>query len=266
MSDIGLVRPVTPEALTLARELAREMASAKVQMLRFYQERDTMTVAEAEVKAAGRNDVDWHERTKNAPAQQVDWWGLNALAEADPDAAQAVWGRIAAEARDELESGDRAAKALESCGSPWERAQFLVLRCAFREEWRPRGGIEAALVDTLTQAHSAYLFWLNRLRWLNSVEAIREQACVDREGKWTAPTVSHVEAVEQSGAMVDRFNRLFLRTLRALRDLRRYSPAVVIQNAGQVNLAAGGGQQVNVADSGGETIAGNEALVPRRAP
>ncbi len=42
--------------------------------------------------------------------------------------------------------------------------------------------------------------------------------------------------------MVDRFNRLFLRTLRALRDLRRYAPAVNIQNAGQVNI---GGQQVN---------------------
>ena len=51
------------------------------------------------------------------------------------------------------------------------------------------------------------------------------------------------EAIEQA-AMVDRFNRLFLRTLRQLRDLRRYAPAVTIQNAGQVNI---GQQQVNVA-------------------
>ena len=42
--------------------------------------------------------------------------------------------------------------------------------------------------------------------------------------------------------MVDRFNRLFLRTLRALRDLRRYVPSVTVQNAAQVNI---GGQQVN---------------------
>ena len=42
--------------------------------------------------------------------------------------------------------------------------------------------------------------------------------------------------------MVDRFNRLFLRTLRALRDLRRYAPTVMIQDAGQVNI---GQQQVN---------------------
>ena len=44
--------------------------------------------------------------------------------------------------------------------------------------------------------------------------------------------------------MVDRFNKLFLRTLRALRDLRRYAPTVMIQNAGQVNI---GQQHVNAA-------------------
>ena len=43
--------------------------------------------------------------------------------------------------------------------------------------------------------------------------------------------------------MVDRFNRIFLRTLRALRDLRKHSPALIVQNAGQVNV---GDKQVNV--------------------
>jgi hypothetical protein len=44
--------------------------------------------------------------------------------------------------------------------------------------------------------------------------------------------------------MVDRFNRLFMRTLRGLRDLRRYAIKVTIQRAQQVNI---GEQQVNVA-------------------
>jgi hypothetical protein len=44
--------------------------------------------------------------------------------------------------------------------------------------------------------------------------------------------------------MADRFHRIFLRTLRALRDLRRYAGPVIVQQAGQVNV---GGQQVNVA-------------------
>ena len=48
--------------------------------------------------------------------------------------------------------------------------------------------------------------------------------------------------------MVERFHRMYLRSFRALRDLRRYAPSVVVQNAGQVNV---GGQQVNVSREGG---------------
>ena len=57
----------------------------------------------------------------------------------------------------------------------------------------------------------------------------------------THPRVTDADAIEQAAGMVDRFNRLFLRTLRALTDLRRRSPPVLI-HAGQVNV---GHQQVN---------------------
>ncbi len=52
-----------------------------------------------------------------------------------------------------------------------------------------------------------------------------------------------------AAAMVDRFNQLFLRTLRQLRDLRRYSQQIVIHQPGQVNI---GQQQVNAAQIQGE--------------
>jgi hypothetical protein len=42
---------------------------------------------------------------------------------------------------------------------------------------------------------------------------------------------------------VERFHAIFLRTLKALRDLRRQVPGVVVQSAGQVNV---GQQQLNV--------------------
>jgi hypothetical protein len=45
--------------------------------------------------------------------------------------------------------------------------------------------------------------------------------------------------------MVNRWNRMFLRNLRALRDMRRYMPPVVVNNPGQVNIAQ---QQVNVTE------------------
>ena len=50
-------------------------------------------------------------------------------------------------------------------------------------------------------------------------------------------------------AQVEKWNRMFLRTLRNLRDLRRYAP-VTINNPAQVNIAADGGQQVNVTANG----------------
>jgi hypothetical protein len=54
--------------------------------------------------------------------------------------------------------------------------------------------------------------------------------------------------------MMDRYNRLFLRTLRQLRDLRRYSAPITINNPKQVNIAADGGQQLNTLNRGeGET-------------
>ena len=34
--------------------------------------------------------------------------------------------------------------------------------------------------------------------------------------------------------------------MRQMRDLRRYASPVIVQNAGQVNIASDGGQQVNV--------------------
>jgi hypothetical protein len=39
-----------------------------------------------------------------------------------------------------------------------------------------------------------------------------------------------------------------MRTLRTLRDLRRYSVPVTINNPRQVNIAADGGQQVNISE------------------
>ena len=66
--------------------------------------------------------------------------------------------------------------------------------------------------------------------------------------------------------MVDRFNRLFMRTLRSLRDLRRYSPSVVVQNVGQLNL---GQTQLNIGQAGApsETCGGGPiGTTPETAP
>ncbi len=77
-----------------------------------------------------------------------------------------------------------------------------------------------------------------------TAETERQKHKLKQDGYYDAHRVTTAEAIEQAAAMADRFNRLFLRTLRHLRDLRRYVPAVTIQNPAQVNI---GGQQINVA-------------------
>ena len=104
-------------------------------------------------------------------------------------------------------------------------------------------------MDTLAIAQAGLLFWSGKLAHyltgqLASDQLASEAAGRKRPGTWLPPRVSESQAVDQAGAMVDRFNRIFLRTLRALRDLRRYAPPVIVQNAGQVNVAS---QQVNLA-------------------
>jgi hypothetical protein len=99
------------------------------------------------------------------------------------------------------------------------------------------------LIDVLAQAQASWLYWMGTLTTWTTLESASGKRLREEHGCWQPPRVRDAEAVEQAAAMAERFNRIFLRTLRALRDLRRYTPAVVVQNAGQVNVA---GQQVNV--------------------
>jgi len=55
--------------------------------------------------------------------------------------------------------------------------------------------------------------------------------------------LSDAERLERAVTMVERFHRMYLRTLQALRDLRRRA-ALVVRSSAQVNITQ---QQVNVA-------------------
>jgi hypothetical protein len=229
--------------------LAREMANAYLKLVAWNREQLQMSLDEADGKARSHGDPEWARRALDQPPDQVSWAGLGALAEHDPEAAQAAWEGVKAAASDALASGHRAARTLEYNGGPWERAQFLAIREAFRAEWQPRGGIESALIDQMAQAHTMYLWWAEQLHIQASTESSREDYKLKRDGYWQPPRIDIAAALDQSAAMADRFHRLFLRALRALRDLRRYTPTVVVANAGQVNVSTG--PQMNLAASAG---------------
>ena len=69
---------------------------------------------------------------------------------------------------------------------------------------------------------------------------------MDRDGNYATQRVETSVANKQVAAMTDRSNRLFLRALRVLDDLRRYAPNGMTKCAAQANIGA---QQVNTAQA-----------------
>lgn len=226
--------------------VAGKLANAYRNMARYYQKEMGLSPADAEAKAR-TPEADEFERVSTSPSDRVTWWDLSLLAEQKEENAVVIWEAIKEAARNELSSGHRAAEAVEwhVHSSPFYRAQFLAIRQAFIDEWQPRGGLELVLIDTMAQCYRSYLSWLCTHTMHSETEVERERNQCERNGSRKARSEPAMMRIEQSFQMAERFNRIFLRTLRQLRDLRRYSAPVTINNPQQVNIAAEGGQQVN---------------------
>jgi hypothetical protein len=225
--------PTTAEIDTVARRLAAAY-EANIRW-RMKELKETAEDADRRVRAA--DDPEWHCRALTETSDQVSWWSLSQLIETEPQTGWALWERVKAEASDELASGHRAATAICWDDSPWQRAQFLAVRQAFIGEWQPRGGIELTLIDQMAQSHSLYLHWVERAHVQASLEGTKQKRDLGRNGRWEPRTLGAAEALDQSAQMAERWQKLFVRALRALRDLRRHAPPVVL---------AGPGSQVNV--------------------
>ena len=143
---------------SLSRQLARHYGD----LVESHRRAWGITATEAVEKARMPRDRAL-EMVRTEPVEQVSWWALATAMEHEPEAALAAWKRIGDAARQEWQSGHRTAQSLERRGTPWDRARFLALREAFRDDWQPRGGIEAALVDLLAQSFGTYLHWTERL-------------------------------------------------------------------------------------------------------
>lgn len=192
----------------------------------------------------------------------IDLLELHAIA---PRVAEKFWERIKHEGRTEFESGHLAANINFPEGymkDIWNIARYLGVRESFIKEWQPTGGIEISLIDMLTQAYFQWQFWLEQTvrrsqtrereedpeytEWKNHRRGVNKVRGWS-DGYWLRPYVDEQQAIEHAIQMADRWNRIFLRTLRQLRDLRRYAP-VTINNPSQVNIAADGGQQMNLSN------------------
>jgi len=220
------------------KSIARLMAHTYDELVRFYVKEQKLSLEDAQARAKEPKD-EMVAHFMSQLVDQIDWLVIRSIADVNPDKAYAKWEEIKQTAREELASGGVAASALGHNGAvpghPLERARFLAIRESFIADWKPTGGIEQSLLDTLALAYAGQLFWLERLQVRVTFEAVNEDYDIRREGNWKPSRISDVEAQQRAAEMMDRYNRLLLRTLRGLRDLRRYAP-VVIQNAGQVNI------------------------------
>ena len=233
--------PVPSEAGLLAGELAVAFG----QMVQSYEKHFKLPHAEAVQRAAEAEPPDTMQRILHGPPDQVSWFDLDQVTRTDPDRALARWEEIKRAALEEVQTGHRAARAVETTGNDgaWRRAQFLALLDDLAADWRPRNGIERQLIDNMAQAQAGYLHWLHTLTVRTTLGSLGGERLEQVEAKWHGPRQADADAIDQAAEMMERYNRIFLRTLRALRDLRRYSGPVIVQNVGQVNV---GGQQINV--------------------
>jgi hypothetical protein len=223
--------------------LARAMVAGLRELVESYKREYGLSTAEAvarvqeNLRERKENLREREQRALQCPPTEDSWADLEWLFERDPQKFLQRWEEIKRAAREELQSGHRAPQAVELYGStPWKRAEFLALRQELVESWQPRNGVERQLLDIMAQAQSAAEYWLKRLMAKAALEAAMELATLRKNGQWEPPRATAFQAVEQAGAMAERFNRIFLRTLRALQDLRRRAPTVIVQNVGQVNV------------------------------
>ena len=244
MSAIATTGSAPSEDGVIAGELVKSFG----QMVRLYEKHFHLSRGEA-LQRAAEPPADDGDRTLHGPPDQVSWFDLHGIAQTDPDRATARWEEIKRAALDELRTGHRAAQAVETAhDGAWQRAQFLALREDLSAEWQPRNGVERQLLDTMAQAQQNFLRWLRTLTIRTSLESVTNDRLHTDEGKWGPPRQSDADALDQAAAMMDRYNRIFLRTLRALCDMRRHSNPVIVQSGGQLNVAQ---QQVNVVRGAG---------------
>jgi hypothetical protein len=232
-------------------QIVQKMARSYISTVEFYKaEYGGAMSHEKAVREAAKMNEKRREWVKSVMPHKVSWGEIAAIGEHSMDDALQLWARVRETADDALESGCYSATVAGVHGEPYALAQYLAIRDAFADQWNPQGGIEFAMIDMLTVSYSLQMHWtkiaFERTEHFHDEQTKQLDRYEDR--KWKSPYQSGADAVDQAFRLADSYNRQFLRVLRQLRDLRRYASVVIQNNGGQVNIAGGGGQQVNVAN------------------
>jgi hypothetical protein len=218
---------LTPKERGNARAIAHEMGKEYAKTVRSYQKilnltppddplRERLTATYIHEQALGSNVPSLLAQLRSKPMPDIGWSDFQNAAEANSEDVLKLWRAMLAAADDHISAGALASETI-GFSIPWRRAQFSAIRDGFIAEWRPRGGIESALIDMLVQSYFAYLHWLGASFLVARYEHTMIEDKIERRDEWRPPRQSHAELLEHATQMADRFNRMFLRTLRQMR-------------------------------------------------
>ena len=246
------------------KSILRELHRAVVRQIIFYTkpEGGGLTMEEAIQRAARIMEEpeaeNFYKVLTSRSVKSISWLEIDRLFRYDPDAAQQFWEDLKEQADLDFKSGHFAAQIFEGADwqqDPWKRAHFIAIRDSFIEQFKPQGGIDYSMIDMLSVTFTLWMHWTETHMHRATTEASDVISKSEREyigkyqGEWLPPRVRDQEAIDHAAQMADRWRRAYQATLRQMRDWRRYSMPVTINNPRQVNIAAEGGQQVNLQES-----------------
>jgi hypothetical protein len=215
------------------------------------------------------------ERIAGQQVATISWNTLNRVFLSKPSYAQEIWEEVKQQALMDFKSGHFAAEMFERTDwqkDVWKRAHFAVIFEEMTDAYKPKDAIELSMVEMVAVNYFLWRHWVTEhlqratteprresydfqdwakrnpevTSYLNSETHTRKRQSQWTEGHWDIPYKHEAEAIQQALEMADRCRRAYHASVRALRDWRRYSVPVTINNPQQVNIAADGGQQVNV--------------------
>jgi hypothetical protein len=243
-------------ALTSEERTVRELAASRHELVRAVVHQIEFSVEQlqttrAEARERFRRFV--HDDPDTIESDQISWLDLSNLLEEDAEQGQALWQRCKDEARNELATGIRAARALERpiVSRPVERAAFVAIVAGLRNALAPRDPLEDLLIQQMAAAYELHLRWQAMLvrrmeeevwqgdrdkRRLLDTMSPRERERYQENYGWLPPRLAETEALEQAAILSERFQRAFVRLMKAYRDNRRLFGALVVAG-GQVNIA-----------------------------
>jgi hypothetical protein len=197
----------SPDAEVLARELS---ATFIRQLWKFRNAKDGhMGLMKTEEIINGGHLQKLRDKRPDA----VTFQDLEALAHNEPEQALQLWEEVKAAARNDVANGWHAARDIGI--DAWDRACFLAIRDQFRQTWPPRSGVEAMLIDEMTQ------YELIRRRLLRLFDS-GSWICDKERGR-------QYPATAELGRTIERLQRLIHYALRTLLGIRRAKAMPVVQ-------------------------------------